>query len=119
MNKLGLVCKNKKRFRINTTNSNHDFSIAPNRLNQDFYISKPNQVYVGDITYIPTKQGWLYLAVVIDLFSRRVVGWSMDDNMKTSLVNDALLMAINSRKTIQGIIWHTDRGSQYASDSNK
>jgi len=119
MKKLGLVCKNKKRFRIKTTNSNHNFSIAPNRLNQDFFATKPNQVYVGDITYIPTKQGWLYLAVVIDLFSRRIVGWSMDDNMKTSLVNDALLMAIQKRKPKPGLIFHTDRGSQYASDSHK
>jgi transposase InsO family protein len=119
MKKLGLVCKNKKRFRVRTTNSNHNFSIAPNRLNQDFYAFLPNQKYVGDITYIPTKQGWLYLAVVIDLFSRKVVGWSMDDNMKTSLVNDALIMAIQRRKPEPGLIWHTDRGSQYASDSHK
>ena len=119
MKKLGLVCKNKKRFRVKTTNSNHNFLIAPNRLNQDFFVTKPNQVYVGDITYIPTKQGWLYLAVVIDLFSRRVIGWSMDDTMKTSLVNDALLMAIQRRKPKPGLIWHTDRGSQYASDSHK
>jgi putative transposase len=119
MKKLGLVCKNKKRFRVRTTNSNHNFSIAPNRLNQDFYAFLPNQKYVGDITYIPTKQGWLYLAVVIDLFSRKVVGWSMDDNMKTSLVNNALIMAIQRRKPEPGLIWHTDRGSQYASDSHK
>ena len=119
MKKLGLVCKTKKRFKIRTTHSNHNFSIAPNRLNQNFYVIKPNQVYVGDITYIPTKQGWLYLAVVIDLFSRKIVGWSMDDTMKTSLVNDALIMAIQRRKPKPGLIWHTDRGSQYASDSHK
>jgi transposase InsO family protein len=119
MRKLGLVCKNKKRFRISSTNSNHNFMIAPNRLNQDFYAFLPNQKYVGDITYIPTKQGWLYLAVVIDLFSRKVVGWSMDDTLKTSLVNDALLMAIKQRKPNKGLIWHTDRGSQYASDSHQ
>jgi len=71
MKKLGLICKNKKRFRIKTTNSNHGFSIAPNRLNQYFYATKPNQIYVGNITYIPTKEGWLYLAVVIDLFSNK------------------------------------------------
>jgi len=119
MKKLGLVCKNKKRFRIKTTDSNHKFQTAPNRLKQNFYATKPNQIYVGDITYIPTKQGWLYLAVVIDLFSRQIVGWSMDDTMKTSLVNDALIMAIQRRKPEPGLIWHTDRGSQYASDSHK
>ena len=119
MHKLGLVCKNKKRFKIQTTDSNHNFSIAPNVLNQDFYASLPNKKYVGDITYIKTKQGWLYLAVVIDLFSRKVVGWSMDENMKTSLVNNALTMAINNRKPSKGLIYHTDRGSQYASNSHK
>ena len=86
MKRLGLVCKNKKRFRIKTTNSNHNYSIAPNRLKQNFYTTNPNEIYVGDITYIPTKQGWLYLAVVIDLFSRKVVGWSMDDTLKTELI---------------------------------
>jgi len=119
MHKLGLVCKNKKRFKIQTTDSNHNFSIAPNVLNQDFYAFLPNKKYVGDITYIKTKQGWLYLAVIIDLFSRKVVGWSMDENMKTSLVNNALTMAINNRKPSKGLIYHTDRGSQYASNSHK
>jgi transposase InsO family protein len=119
MRKLGLVCKNKKRFRVKTTDSNHNFMIAPNLLKQDFYAYLPNQKYVGDITYIPTKEGWLYLAVVIDLFSRKVVGWSLDETMKTSLVNNALIMAIQRRKPKKGLIWHTDRGSQYASDSHK
>lgn len=80
---------------------------------------KPNQVYAGDITYIPTNEGWLYLAVVIDLYSRQVVGWSMDKRMKTALVNDALKMAIRKRKPREGLIAHTDRGSQYASDSHR
>ncbi len=119
MKKLGLVCKNKKRFRIKTTNSNHNYSIAPNRLKQNFYTTNPNEIYVGDITYIPTKQGWLYLAVVIDLFSRKVIRQSMDDRLKTSLVNDALIMAIQRRKPKSGLLFHTDRGSQYASDSHK
>jgi len=119
MRKIGLKCINKRRFRVRTTDSNHNFMIAPNLLNQDFHASYPNQKYVGDITYIPTKEGWLYLAVVIDLFSRRVVGWSMDDTMKTSLVNDALFMAIKQRQPENGLIWHTDRGSQYASDSHR
>lgn len=119
MKDLGLNVKTKKRYKINTTDSNHDLPIAPNILNRDFYASKPDEKYVGDITYIPTNEGWLYLATVIDLYSRKIVGWSMDDTMKTSLVNDALNMAIKNRKPSKGLIWHTDRGSQYASYSHK
>jgi len=92
---------------------------SPNRLQQDFYASAPNQVYVGDITYIPTSEGWLYLAVVIDLYSRKIVGWSMAAHMTTPLVNDALFMALKTRYIQDGLIWHTDRGSQYASDSHR
>lgn len=94
MKKLGLNTRNKRRFRVLTTDSNHNYAIAPNRLRQDFYASQPDQVYVGDITYIPTLEGWLYLAIVIDLYSRRVIGWSMDAHMTTTLVNDALFMAL-------------------------
>ena len=75
--------------------------------------------YVGDITYIWTQEGWLYLATVIDLFSRKVVGWSMDNHMKADLVNDALLMALWKRKPARGLIWHSDRGCQYASESHR
>ncbi len=109
----------KRRFKVTTTNSNHNFAISPNRINRDFYSSNPNDKYVGDITYIKTNQGFLYLATVIDLYSRKVVGWSMDDTMKTSLVNDALLMAIKRRNPNKGLIWHTDRGAQYASHDHK
>ena len=119
MKELGLVAKTKKRYKINTTNSNHNLPVAPNILNRDFYASYPDEKYVGDITYIPTKEGWLYLATVIDLYSRKVVGWSMDDTMKVSLVNDALEMAIKRRKPSKGLVWHTDRGSQYASYAHK
>ena len=119
MKELGLVAKSKKRYKINTTDSNHNLPIAPNLLNRDFYASQADEKYVGDITYIPTQEGWLYLATVIDLYSRRVVGWSMDDTMKVSLVNDALNMAILTRKPDKGLLWHTDRGSQYASYSHK
>jgi len=119
MHLLNLKTKMKRRFKVTTTNSNHNFTIAPNRINRDFYSSAPNDKYVGDITYIKTKQGVLYLATVIDLYSRKVVGWSMDDSMKTSLVNDALLMAIKRRNPSRGLIWHTDRGSQYASYEHK
>ena len=106
-------------YKINTTDSNHKLPIAPNILNRDFYASTSDQKYVGDITYIPTNEGWLYLATVIDLYSRKIVGWSMDDTMKVSLVNNALNMAITTRKPPKGLIWHTDRGSQYASYSHR
>ena len=81
MRYLNLSARVKRRFKINTTNSNHNLPIAPNIINRDFYAPIPHSKYVGDITYIPTNEGWLYLAVVIDLYSRRVIGWSMSDNM--------------------------------------
>ena len=102
MKKLGLNCRNKRRFRVLTTNSNHNYAIAPNRLHQDFYAAKADEIYVGDITYIPTSEGWLYLATVIDLCSRKVVGWSMDAHMTTTLVNDALFMALKRRNPSRG-----------------
>ena len=119
MKYLKLVVKMKRRFKVLTTDSKHNYPVAPNRLNRDFYSSSVNNVYVGDITYIPTAEGWLYLATVIDIFSRKVVGWSMDDNMKVALVNDALKMAVKRRAPERGLIWHTDRGSQYASYEHK
>jgi len=119
MSFLNLKTKMRRKFKVTTTNSNHNFTIAPNRIKRDFYSSMPNDKYVGDITYIQTKQGTMYLATVIDLFSRKIVGWSMDDTMKVSLVNDALLMAIKRRNPDKGLIWHTDRGSQYASYEHK
>jgi len=118
MKDLNLKVKMKRRYK-NTTDSNHNLPIAPNLLNRDFYASAPDTKYVGDITYISTGEGWLYLATVIDLYSRKVVGWSMDDTMKVSLVNDALNMAMEHRKPNKGLLWHTDRGSQYASYSHK
>ncbi len=119
MKEVGLVVKMKRKFKVTTTDSNHNYSISPNRLQRDFNTNVANEVYVGDITYIRTQQGWLYLAVVIDLFSRKVVGWSMDDNMETPLVNNALQMALHTRNPAPKLIWHTDRGSQYASDSHR
>lgn len=119
LNYLGLSVKMKRRFKVMTTDSNHNLRIAPNILNRDFYASSVDEKYVGDITYIPTSEGWLYLATVIDLYSRRIVGWSMDDTMKVSLVNDALKMALRTRNPQKGLIWHTDRGSQYASYEHK
>ena len=118
MREAGLACKTKRKFKA-TTNSSHNLPIAPNLLDRQFTVHQPNQKYVGDITYIHTQEGWLYLAVVIDLFSRQVVGWSMAERMRAKLANDALLMAIWKRKPDKGLIWHTDRGSQYASDSHR
>lgn len=118
MQEAQLRCKTKRRFKA-TTDPRHSLPAAPNHLDRQFKADTPDQVYVGDITYIPTAEGWLYLAVVIDLYSRHVVGWSMAGNMKTKRVNDALTMAIWKRKPKKGLLWHTGRGSQYASDSHR
>jgi putative transposase len=117
MAEADLICKTKRKFKA-TTDSKHNKPIAPNLLARKFTVTQPNRYYVGDITYIPTDEGWLYLATVIDLYSRKIVGWSMSNNMKAELVNDALLMAIWARKPAKGLVWHTDRGSQYAADSH-
>lgn len=114
----GLACKTRRKFRV-TTDSNHSLPIAPNLLKRQFAVVEPDRYWTGDITYIPTDEGWLYLAVVIDLFSRQIVGWSMSGRMKAELVNDALLMAVWKRKPAKRLIWHTDRGSQYASESHR
>ena len=118
MKRAGLICKTKRKFKV-TTDSKHNKPIAPNLLERQFNVENPDRYYVGDITSIETQEGWLYLAMVIDLYSRQVVGWSMNKRMKATLVNDALLMAIWKRKPAKGLIWHTDRGSQYASDSHR
>lgn len=109
-----LESKVKRRFKA-TTDSSHTLPVFPNHLARQFDVSAPDKVYVGDITYIPTQEGWLYLAVLIDLYSRAVVGWAMASHMKASLVNDALLMAIFKRRPDAGLLLHSDRGSQYAS----
>lgn len=114
MREDGLRAKTKRRFKV-TTDSKHNLPVAPNLLNRDFAPAEPNQVYAGDITYIWTTEGWLYLAVVIDLFSRSVVGWAMDKRMTRQLVMDALTMAVQRRRPPSGVIFHSDRGSQYAS----
>ncbi len=111
-----IAAKRKRRF-VLTTDSKHNLPVAENKLNQDFTASKPNQKWVTDITYIPTKEGWLYLAVVLDLFSRKVVGWAMDNNMETGLITNALKMALRTRKPPKGLLHHSDRGSQYASNA--
>ncbi len=98
-----------------TTNSDHKLPVAPNLLQQNFEASKPDEKYVSDITYIWTSEGWLYLAVVMDLYSRMVVGWAISERMTTPLVTDALMMALWRRKMPRGVIVHSDRGSQYCS----
>lgn len=103
-----------KKFKA-TTNSRHSLPVAPNLLKQDFEADAPDQKWVSDITYIWTDEGWLYLAVVLDLFSRMVVGWAMSERMTAKLVSDALQMALWRRKKPTGVIVHSDRGSQYCS----
>lgn len=114
MRKLGISAKNKKKFKV-TTNSKHDLPISENIINRDFTAEQPNTKWVGDITYIGTNEGWLYLAIVLDLHSRKIVGWSMDSRMTTDLITKAFLQAVWSRKPDAGLIFHSDRGSQYAS----
>jgi putative transposase len=113
----GIQARGKRRFRVMTTDSRHDLPIAPNLLDRNFTVAAPNTAWAGDVTYIATEDGWLYLAVVIDLFSRQVVGWSMRPDMRCNLVIDALEMAWYQRRPDKkaGLIFHSDRGSQYAS----
>lgn len=105
----------RKYHRVITTNSKHNFPVAANLLKQDFYADQPNQKWVADITYIPTAEGWLYLAGVLDLFSRKIIGWEMSAQIDASLVEKALRMALYLRQPGFGLIHHSDRGSQYAS----
>ncbi len=114
MKEAGVKVKHKKKYKV-TTNSNHKQPVFDNLLEREFAVEKPDQVYASDITYIWTQEGWLYLAVVIDLYSRKVVGWSMSSRMKAQMVCDALKMAIWQRRPQAGLIHHSDRGSQYAS----
>lgn len=104
----------RKKKRKRTTDSQHDYPIAPNWLNRDFQAKAPNQKWLGDITFIPTQEGWLYLAAILDLFSRKVVGWAMEDTLESSLVEQAFYMAVQNRKQVHGLLHHSDRGSQYA-----
>jgi transposase InsO family protein len=114
MREAGVKARYRKRYKV-TTNSDHQQPVFDNVLAREFAAAAPNQAYVTDITYIWTREGWLYLTVFIDLFSRRVVGWSMDSRMKSRLVTDALRMALWQRRPEAGLIVHSDRGSQYAS----
>lgn len=115
MKAAGLRSKIKRR-RVKTTASDHRYKVAENVLDGDFKVDEPNKVWTADITYIWTEEGWLYLAVVLDLFGRRAVGWSMSEHIDAGLVSNALGMAITHRKLGKGLLHHSDRGSQYCSD---
>ena len=114
MKKAGTEFQSRKKFR-RTTDSRHNRPVAENLLNREFEVDQPDRVWCGDITYLWTMQGWLYLAVILDLFSRKVVGWSMSNRINAQLVVDALRMAYWRRKPPPGLLHHSDRGSQYAS----
>ena len=114
MRKADIRSRTKKKFKA-TTNSRHNFPVAPNLLNQKFTVDTPDHTWVGDITYVLTNEGWLYLAVLLDLFNREVVGWSTSSRITRQLAIDALQMALDRRNPGKGLLHHTDQGSQYAS----
>ncbi len=114
MRENGIVVERTRKFKA-TTDSDHTFNIAPNLLDRDFMAERPNQKWAGDISYIWTREGWLYLAVILDLHSRRVIGWAVSNRMKRDLAIRALKMAIALRSPPRGCIFHSDRGSQYCS----
>jgi len=113
MKKAGVSVKRRKIFK-KTTDSKHNLPVAPNLLDRNFQVGRPNAVWCSDISYLWTMEGWLYLAVVIDLYSRKVVGWAMSNRLKASLVIESLLMAYWRRKPAKGLVHHSDRGCQYA-----
>lgn len=117
MRHKGLCGRQKGRHRVRTTDSNHHHPVAPNRLAEASPASAPNQIWVADITYIPTTEGWLYLAGVLDLHSRRIVGWAMSPSIDSALVLSALSMATLHRQPPSGLLFHSDRGVQYAAAS--
>jgi len=104
----------RKKKRPRTTDSQHSHPVAPNRLNRDFHATRPNEKWLADITYIPTAEGWLYLAVVLDLFSRKIVGWAFAATLESCLVEQAFRMAVQDRSALNELLHHSDRGSQYA-----
>lgn len=114
MHEMGLRSIIKRKYKA-TTNSRHNHPVAKNYLNRQFYPKRENLVWAGDITYIPTNEGWLYLSVVLDLYSRKVIGWSMSSRMKTQLAQRALQSAVENRIPEVGMMFHSDRGVQYAS----
>lgn len=117
MRSLGIQARTHRRFRVSTTDSAHTHAPAPNVLDRGFRVAQLNRVWLTDITYIPTGQGWLYLAGVMDLCSRRIIGWSMAEHMRAELVLDALHMALAAREPAAGLVHHSDRGVQYACEA--
>ena len=115
MNKAGVSVKKRRKFKA-TTDSKHNLPVAPNLLNRQFEVPEPNRVWVSDISYIRTAEGWLYLAVILDLFNRRVVGWSMSNSLSRRLVLDSMRMVVYRRRPAPGLVAHSDRGVQYCSD---
>lgn len=115
MKQAGLCGRQKGRYRVRTTDSHHDEPIAPNRLATAPKATTPNQLWVADITYIQTQEGWLYLAAILDLYSRKIVGWAMSERIDTALVLKALAMALRHRQPPANLLFHSDRGVQYAS----
>lgn len=111
-----VTAKQRKKFKA-TTDSKHKMPVAPNLLKREFAVTEPDRAYCSDITYVWTKEGWLYLAVVLDLFSRRVVGWSMSNRITKDLVIKALTMSVWRRRSQRGLVFHSDRGSQYCSSA--
>lgn len=116
MRLAGVSVKKRRKFRV-TTHSKHNLPVAPNLLGRQFSVSEPNRIWAGDITYVWTVAGWLYLAVVMDLHSRQIIGWAMSERITKKLVMDALQMAIWRRRPAPGLLFHSDRGSQYCSHS--
>jgi putative transposase len=110
----GIQAKRRRLYKVTTTDSHHSYPVAPNLLDRQFVAERPNEKWLTDITYIPTKEGWLYVAVVLDIYSRKVVGWAMDKYIDQRLVACALHMASQHRRPAQGLLHHSDRGSQYA-----
>ena len=115
MRQEGIVGRQRKRYRVVTTDSNHEQPIAPNRLAQAPVATRPNQIWVADITYVQTAQSWVYVAAILDLYSRRIVGWAVSQQINTALVMMALNMALCHRQPPAGLLFHSDRGVQYAS----
>jgi putative transposase len=116
MRENGIRAKSARKYKA-TTDSKHRLPVAPNLLERQFIVDSPNTAWASDITYLWTRQGWMYLAVIIDLFSRKVVGWSLGERMKASLVCEALDAAVRLRQPAPGLLFHSDRGSQYASNA--
>ena len=115
MRENNIIAKTKKRYKV-TTNSSHKLAVVSNVIEQDFHAERTNQIWASDITYIWTREGWLYLSVILDLYSRKVIGWSLESHLKKELVIDSLHKALKTRQIQKGLIFHSDQGIQYCSD---